>query len=84
MDISPEALATDGRRASAMLAHHLADNGEGVFSVLQEAADQNRIGALVMALMDLAVFFSPALQQPDAVDVLRRGAARLATREEGQ
>lgn len=74
-------LATDTRRASVLMAHHIEDNAQGVAAILQEAAEQGRSIDLVIALADLALFCSPLLRQPDAADALRAGAAKLATRE---
>lgn len=79
----PRGLTADTRRASALMAHHLQNNADGVMAVLDEAEAEGRSSGLLLALLDLAVFFSPVLRDTDAaVDLLRCGAVRLAGMEE--
>lgn len=81
----PQGVITDSRRAVALMAHHLADNAAGVIHIIEDAEADDREPGLLIALLDLAVYLSPALQDKERAKVyLQRAAALMYEHEEDQ
>lgn len=65
---------TDSRRATALLLAHLTNDTAQIAAIASEVNDDPRNSAsysLILALLELAVVCSPALQADDAPQVLR-------------
>ncbi|RIT84232.1 hypothetical protein D2E82_03240 [Mycobacteroides abscessus] len=76
---------TDGdpdiRRAARLIAHHGNSNVDGVNSVLEDAAEADRVTELVLALLNLYETILPALYAPTGLRALQQTVLDFAAQE---
>jgi hypothetical protein len=71
----------DRQRAARLIAHHANYNVDGINSVLQSAAQADRVTQLILAILDLYEILLPQLQTPLGLRCLEQSVVELAMKE---